>query len=59
MNEPEPVKRWKEYDFERGFYPKGENDESDKAFLRTIGYPEDFKPTEQEAYELVTAFMEG
>jgi len=42
-----------------GTYPKWDrNTEDEKEILRHFGLPEDYHPTENEAYRLMTAYME-
>ncbi len=42
-----------------GLYPKWDkNTEDEKEILRHFGLPEDYHPTEDEAYRLMTAYLE-
>lgn len=43
----------------KGAYAKWDgNDAFERSLLKHFGFPEDYHPTEEEAYALITAFLE-
>jgi len=55
-----PMQRPTKSDIDAGLYPRwDENTEFEKSVLRHFGFPEDYHPTEEEAYQLMTAVLEG
>lgn len=61
MKEKHPIKSsWKGYRFDTGEYPKwNKNTVSEKIMLKNMGFPEDFHPTEEESYKLISAYLDN
>ena len=55
-----PMQRPTKSDIAAGLYPRWDNNtDFEKSVLRHFGFPEDYHPTEEEAYQLMIATLEG